>query len=280
MGAPAIAFDPAEHPPRMQRARGDGRILVAADGARTRLVSLYQDGCAKLRLPNTHDGSLQAVLINTAGGLTGGDQMLWQAEAGADTRLVLTTQACERLYRSTGAAATVRTALSAGPGARLDWLPQETILFAGSRLERRLEVDLDPTAMFLGVEAILLGREAMGEQARDALLTDRWRIRVGGRLVHAEAGALTGTASERDGLSALAGNGAFATVLLVAPDAGRQLETVRAMIPSDANCGASLVDGRLVLRAMAPSGLALRRLLAPILAVLSSAGALPRLWHL
>lgn len=264
----------------MQRARGEGRIAVAAEDGRTRLVSLYQEGCAKIRLPNTHDGSAQAVLINTAGGLTGGDRIDWHAKAGPASRLVLTTQACERIYRSTGTAATVETRLFAGAGARLDWLPQETILFAGSQLERRLEVDLEESASFLAVEAVILGREAMGEEARDARLSDRWRIRRAGRLVHAEATSLTGTATERDGLSTLSGHRAFATLLLLSTDAGAQLDQVRGLIGPNANAGASATTGRLVVRAAAPSGLALRQIIAPILATLSSAGSLPRLWHL
>lgn len=279
MGAAAILSVPPSLPV-MQRARGAGRIVVACDDARTRLRTLYQEGCAKLRLPNTHDRSVQAVLINTAGGLTGGDRIEWQAEAGANARLVLTTQACERLYRSTGSDAVVETRLTAGENARIDWLPQETILFSGSRLRRSLSVDLAPGATFLAVESIILGREAMGEDARDAHLLDTWRIRVGGRLVHAEANRIDGDLWSRDGLSALAGNRAFATILLIAPDAARRLDAVRALLPATTLSGASAVDGRLLVRVAAPSGLALRRIIAPILNQLSGAGSLPRLWHL
>ncbi|MGV3651270.1 MAG: urease accessory protein UreD [Devosia sp.] len=264
----------------MQRARGAGSIMVASDDGRTRLRTLYQEGCAKLRLPNTHDGSVQAVLINTAGGLTGGDRIDWQAEAGANARLVLTTQACERVYRSMGPDAVVETHLTAGEDARIDWLPQETILFSGSRLRRALSVDLAPSATFLAVESIILGREAMGEDARDAHLFDTWRIRVGGRLMHAEANRIDADTWSRDGLSALAGNRAFATILLIAPDAARRLDAVRALLPATTLSAASAVAGRLVIRAAAPSGLALRRIIAPILNQFSGAGSLPRLWHL
>jgi urease accessory protein len=263
---------------RHQRARGEGRLIAFADGPRTRLAELYQEGCAKIRLPNTHDASLQAVLINTAGGLTGGDEVGWQVEAAANTRVVLTTQACERVYRSLGDDAKVRNRLTIGAGAQLDWLPQETILFDGAKLDRTLEVDLGEGASFCAVEAILLGREAMGEAARNACLRDTWRIRRNGRLVHAEATQLAGEAAERDALSLLDGSLAFATVLLVGPEAERKLETVRAMLTGRA--GASLVSDRLIVRAMAKSGLALRRMIGPIIAELSGAGTLPRLWHM
>lgn len=264
--------------PRHQRARGEGRLIAFADGPRTRLAELYQEGCAKIRLPNTHDASLQAVLINTAGGLTGGDEVGWQVEAAANTRVVLTTQACERVYRSLGDDAKVRNRLSIGAGAQLDWLPQETILFEGGRLNRSLDVDLDEGASLFAVEAILLGREAMGEAARNARLTDNWRIRRNGRLIHAEATRLSADPLERDGLSLLDGKLAFATLLYVGADAERKLDRARALLSPEA--GASLVGERLVVRALAASGLALRRTIAPIIAELSGAGALPRLWHM
>ncbi len=203
----------------LQRARGVGGISTVERDGRTRLATLYQDGCAKIRLPNSHDNALEAVLINTAGGLTGGDDMSWSAQIAAGGRLVLTTQACERIYRSIGGAARVRTRLTVGAGAHLDWLPQETILFAGSRLDRGIEVDLGGGASLTAIEAILLGRDAMGEEARDAALRDHWRVRRNGRLLHAEANRLDGTGAERDALSLLAGRRALATVLNVAPDA-------------------------------------------------------------
>jgi urease accessory protein len=229
-------------------------------------------------LPHTHDRSLQAVLINTAGGLTGGDEVGWEAEAAADARLVLTTQACERVYRSLGDDAKVRNRLIAGPGAQIDWLPQETILFEGAKLDRTLEVDLAEGASLCAVEAVLLGREAMGEAARSATLRDSWRIRRNGRLVHAEATQLSADPAERDSLSLLDGALAFATVLLIGPKAEARLAPVRALLSGHA--GASLIGDRLIVRAMAESGLALRKIIGPIIAELSGAGSLPRLWHL
>jgi urease accessory protein len=268
----------ADAPPRLQRARGEARIETKVFDGRTRLKTLYQDGEAKLRLPHTHDASLQAVLINTAGGLCGGDEFTWQADAAPGARLVLTTQACERVYRSTGAEARIATRLAAAPGARLDWLPQETILYEGGRLNRTLEVDLAADATFCAVEAVILGREAMGEDARGARLRDTWRIRREGRLIHAEATRLSADPRERDGLSLLDGARAFATLLYVGADAARRRDAVHAALTGRA--AASVIGERLTVRALADSGLALRRIITPSVASLSRAGALPRLWDL
>lgn len=248
----------------------------------TRIDTLYQDGCGKIRLPNTHSGALEAVLINTAGGITGGDQLDWGADIAAGGRAVLTTQACERSYRSTGDTAHVTTRLKVGAGAHLDWLPQETILFAASKLDRRLEVDLQNGATLTAIEAVLLGRSAMGEDARDAQLHDTWQIRRDGRLVHAEATLLSGETMQRDGASLLAGANAFATILHMAASTDRAERLAEELRPGlgRGHIGLSVTGERLVIRAMAESGLALRRMIVPILVSLTGAGSLPRLWHL
>ena len=99
----------------MQRARGTGRVTTSVRDGITRIAELYQEGAAKIRLPNTHDNSLQAVLMNTAGGLTGGDAFDWHGEATPHGHLVLTTPACERVYRSLGTDAVVANTLSSDP---------------------------------------------------------------------------------------------------------------------------------------------------------------------
>ncbi len=267
----------------LQRARGIGRIATKQREGKTCLESLFQEGCGKVRLPNTHTSALEAVFINTAGGITGGDHLQWGADIADNGHLVITTQACERLYRSTGDTARVQTSLKVGAGAHLDWLPQETILFEASKLDRRLDVELGEGATLTAIEAVLLGRDAMGEDARTALLRDNWRISRNGKLVHAEATTLSAQSPERDGLSLLAGNRAFATILHIAADAeGAEAlaSRIRAGLPEGQAIAASVNGERLVIRAMAESGLALRRMIVPTLITLTGAGSLPRLWHL
>jgi urease accessory protein len=273
-----LALAEAVTSPALQRARGEGRVVAVARDGKTEIQTLYQDGCAKVRLPHTHSNALQAVLMNTAGGLTGGDHVQWTATAMPGANLVLTTPACERVYRSIGGDARVENRLVAHEGAHIDWLPQETILFEGSRLDRRLEIELAEGATLTAVEAVLIGRQAMGEAAPTARLRDNWRIRRGGKLIHAEATVLSDDPTERSSLSLLDGAVAFATVLHVAPDAGRKLDAVRALLPQSG--GASVIGERLTVRLLARSGLSLRRSLSPIIALLSSAGSIPRLWTL
>ena len=266
---------------RPQRARGEGRLVTKASAAGTRLDVFYQEGCAKIRLPRTFDGTMEAVLINTAGGLTGGDRIDWRLDAAAGTRLTATTQACERIYKAAGsAAATVETRIVAGAGARVDWLPQETILFDRSALARRLEADLAEDATFLAVEAVLLGRKAMGERVETGVFRDRWRIRRAGRLVHAEEARLDGDIAALSGERAvLAGARAFATVLFCGAGAEAHLAPLRRLLDGP-DGGVSHWQDKLVARVIAEDGFALRKKLLPVISHLRDGAGVPKVWSL
>jgi urease accessory protein len=270
----------ADANPPLQRAAGAGRIAVRAEAPVTRLARLYQDGCAKIRLPTDHAArGLEAVLINTSGGLTGGDRMSWRVDAEPGAALTLTTQACEKVYRARDGRAEVTVSLNAAAGARIDWLPRETILFDGAALSRTLEADLAPDARLLAVEAVVLGRTAMGETVRRGALRDRWRIRREGRLVFADDLRFEGPISALAALApTLAGGKAFASLLLVADNAARFLTPLRQAI--GAAGGASAFDGKLFARIVAADGLALRRVLLPAIASLRDGEPAPRVWRL
>lgn len=261
-----------------QRAKGRADLVMGQDGGAPRLRRLYQEGCAQARLPKQAGVGPTAVLINTAGGLAGGDRLAWSAVVEAGAELTLTTQACERVYRSLGDEARVEVDLLVGDGARLAWLPQETILFDRGRLARRLDADMAEDGTLIVCEAVILGREAMGETVCDSALRDRWRVRRGGRLVFADNLRLDGDIERLSaGSAALAGARAFAAFLLVAPDAEDRLPQVRAALQG---CGgASAWDGKLFGRILAPDGFALRRRLIPAMQALIGR-TLPRVWSL
>jgi urease accessory protein len=151
----------------LQRSNGLARVGFARNGnGQTVLESLHQSGAAKVRFPKDYDeGRTQAVLINTAGGVTGGDRFDFVLSAGRGAEATVTSQACERIYRAAhGASARIATKIEVRAGGRFSWLPQETIVFDGGRLDRTLDIDLAGDATFLGVESFLLGRRAMGEK--------------------------------------------------------------------------------------------------------------------
>jgi urease accessory protein len=265
---------------RLQRAEGRGYLTAKSLNGRTRLAEFFQEGAAKIRLPDTFDASMEAVIINAAGGLTGGDRMDWRVVAGASTRIDVTTQACEKIYKASAGVAEVTTRITVGADGRVDWLPQETILFDRAALSRKLDVDLDETAEFLAVEAVLLGRKAMGEAVETGLFRDRWRIRRNGRLIHAEDLRLEGEIAALTAEQAvLGGQVAFATILYAGPSADRYLATVRPLLEGHKG-GASHWNDKLVVRLTAADGFALRKILIPIISALRNGAPVPKVWNL
>ncbi|MFN0264933.1 urease accessory protein UreD [Tepidamorphus sp. 3E244] len=270
----------------LQRTSGEGRLRVRASGDSTRLADLYQQDAAKIRLPRLPGAThAEAIIINTAGGLTGGDDLRWTMQADASARLTVTTQACEKVYRSGGGAASVAATLKVEAGAHVAWLPQEIILFDTSNLQRRLHADIAADASLLACEAVIFGRGARGEQVTRGRFRDHWEIRCEKAPVHREDVRIEGpVASQLDQPAIGAGLTAFATVLLVAKNAPDKLARVRALLDAqdDTRAAASALPagptGKLLARIAARDGYALRKTLVPLLALLNSEAGMPRIW--
>lgn len=257
-------------------------------GGRTRIRKLYQQGAAKIRLPEKAEGPLEAVLINTAGGMTGGDRLDWSFGIGPGASAVFTTQACEKAYRAIHGEAKVRTRIEVAANGHLAWLPQETIIYDQSALDRRLDIDLAPGATALVVESAIFGRRAMGETVRSARYRDAWRIRIDGRMLHAENLAISGDIAAVLGRAAIAGGAtAVATILFVSPDAPSHLDAVRDLLGDDGSASAWTMagdheaqHGKLLARLVAKDGYDLRRRLVPVLELLNGRAGLPKVWSL
>ena len=233
----------------------------------------------RVRFPNTDGAALEAVTVNTAGGMTGGDRHHLDLHVGAEAKLTVTTAAAEKIYRSLGPDAEIDIKLGVDAGGTLSWLPQETIVFDRARLKRGIEADLADGASLLMAEAIVFGRSAMGETVEQGALTDRWRVRRCGQLMFAETVRLDGAVARKLAEPAVAAAGAaIATVLAVPGDAaeiGAKVEAVRAQ-SFCGEVGISAWNGLAVTRLCAKDGASLRRDLALVLAALGA--AVPRLW--
>ncbi len=227
-----------------------------------------------------------SVLLNTAGGITGGDRFTTSVRAQTGTGLTLTTQAAERAYRAQpGETGRQDTHLTVDDGAELFWLPQETILFEGSGFRRRLHVDLTGAASFLMVEALVFGRQAMGERLKDIRFDDRIEIRRDGRPLFLDALKLSGDVDGQMAEPARgAGAGAMATVVHIREDVELHLDALRRLVQDlsgrGLRAGVSLVrGGMLVLRALAPDSYVLRLALVPALELLART-EIPRPWKI
>lgn len=259
------------------RARGLIDLSVAADGERTRRQRVVEEGSFRIRFPDVSGAESEAVILNTAGGIAGGDHFSVSVTAAERTQLAITTAAAEKIYRATDAPSRIDVRLSVLPGARLRWLPQETILYDESKLHRSIEVDLAEGASLVMAEATVFGRAAMQEVVRHGELIDRWRIRRSGRLIYADTLRIRG---EVDALLArpAAGGGAtaFATIVIAPGDDALAAKARACIEASQCEAGVSAWNGIAIIRLCAKDAAVLRRELISVLNHLC--GALPRLW--
>jgi urease accessory protein len=257
------------------RAVGFARLSAEHSAGATTAIEIEERGPLRLRFPRIVGGSaLECVLVNTGGGIAGGDRLEIAVEAGEGAAVAVTSQAAEKIYRSDGAIARISLRLHAAPRARLAWLPQETILFDRARMERTIDAEIAADASLTICESVVFGRTAMDERVRAGVLRDRWRVRRAGRLVFADAltldGAIAGILERR---AIAAGAVATATLVHVAPDAESKIDVVRAALERDGiEAGASVFDGLLVARLIAQDAADLR---AAILNSLAALGATP-----
>jgi urease accessory protein len=258
------------------RATGHIALAVAAAGGVTRRARVHEDGSLRVRFPNAAAGdALEAVIVNTGGGMTGGDRFSIGIDVGEGARLLAGSAAAEKIYRSTGPDAVMNVALSVATGGRLAWLPQETILFDRARLSRRIDVDLAEGASLLMAEAVLFGRAAMGEAMQEGHWSDRWRVRRGSRLLFAESVRLDGAIAGKLAAPAAANGGIALATVLIAPGDEATLANVRAL-DFKGETAISAWNGIAVARLIARNGLTLRRDLLALLAALGT--PVPRLW--
>jgi urease accessory protein len=260
------------------RATGHIALGVAASGGRTRRTRVHEDGSLRVRFPNAAPEALEAVIVNTGGGMTGGDRFAIDIALEAGSSLIAGTAAAEKVYRSNGPDAEMTVRLDLAEGARLAWLPQETILFDRARVLRRIDIDLAESASLLLCEIVVFGRAAMGERMQRGEFVDRWRLRRGGRLVFAETVRLDGDVGEKLSKAAIAKGGAAIGTALIVPGDEALVERVRELANSfGGEVGISCWNGFAMARFCAQDAARLR---ADMMAVLgrATAAALPRLW--
>jgi urease accessory protein len=261
------------------RATGHIALSVAAAAGGSRRARVHEAGSLRVRFPNEHDTAhLNAVVVNTAGGMAGGDCFDVDIAVGAGAHLTVTTAAAEKVYRSLGPDTKVGVSIAGGTGSSLAWLPQETILFDRARLRRTIDVDLAANARLLLAEPLIFGRSAMGEVVESGHLFDRWRVRIGGALAFAETTRLDGMIAQRLAQAVVAAEGAAIASVLKIPGDDDEVAAARAMQDDFAGeVGVSAWNGLAVARLVASDGAALRH---DLIAVLTAWGSLPlpRLW--
>ena len=268
-------------PVKLQRAYGDISVCVASNELGvTTLKDLRQEGSMRVVFPKSLNNNFEAVIVNTAGGITSGDKFSIFAEVGEGAKLSLTTQAAERVYcASNSDFGLVQNKLIIAENAQLYWLPQETILFNGSRMQRQLNVEIATTAKFLFLEPLVFGREASGEELRCCFFKDRVQIFCNNRPIYIDGIKMNGDVADVLRKTCVGNeNRALANIVLFDKDSTNLIDKIRELLPQ--NAGASLISENLLgIRILAASSFELRKILLPILTLLTN-DTLPKNWKL
>jgi urease accessory protein len=235
----------------LQRANGAGRIVLRGTEKGTRIMDVFQRSPIRIMFPKTGGGAVEeAVLVNTSGGIAGGDRLEIAVTTLASASIAVTSQAAEKVYRALHEPAHIATKLKVSEAAKLAWLPQETIVFNWARLRRETEIELSSGAELLALECIVLGRAAHGEEVIGGHISDTWRVKKDGRLIWADTFRLTEEVFPHlDRKALLSDRKAVATMVYFGPDLDKRLEFLRELAPSlECQCAATSVSGLIVVR--------------------------------
>ncbi|MET4799730.1 urease accessory protein UreD [Bradyrhizobium sp. LB11.1] len=246
----------------LQRAAGVARVVFSGARDSTEVRDVYRKFPMAVLFPSVDNcRHKETVLINTSGGVAGGDEINIEIVARDKASVAMTTQAAEKVYRALDRPARILTRLKAEGGARLAWLPQETIVFNKARIVRQTEVEVRSGAELVALEWLVLGRAESGEEVIAGYILDTWRIRVDGRLVWAD-GFLScdQTFPQLRRMALLSNWRAIATMIYFGPGLEERLARFREIGASlGCACGVTLVGAIIVIRVAAAASADLKR---------------------
>jgi urease accessory protein len=139
----------------------------------------------RTRVFDRHDGPLRVlaslrpegpsvchnVVVHPPGGIVGGDVLELTTTLAPNTHALITTPGATRFYRSAGDLAQQRVSAQVAMGARLEWLPQETVCRRSALAHNSARFELAPGAEMIGWDLLSLGLPASGEHFDDGRLT-------------------------------------------------------------------------------------------------------------
>jgi urease accessory protein len=273
--------------------RADGwraTLALAFDrrGEKTVLARSQHFGPLRVQRPfyPESNGTCHVYVLHPPGGVASGDQLSIEADLEADACALLTTPGAAKLYRSSGTEARIVQHLRLAERARLEWLPQETIVFDGAEASTETEVDLAPGAVYVGWEIVCLGRPACAETFQRGRFRSALRVRRAGRLCYVERGDFAGGDPVLSQPWGLGGAPVFGLFVVADERADEDwVERVRDAVRSQAGeFAVTLVSGLLLGRYLGRSTLDARASFESMFAALrplyaNSAAITPRIWR-
>ena len=256
----------------------------------TKLVRSLHEGPLRIQRVLTPEGPAcpHIYLLHPPGGVVGGDRLQTRVALGPGAELLLTTPAAQKLYRSQGARAEISNVLALAEGAKLEWLPSETLAFSAAEAQLSTRVELGPGAAFVGWDIACYGMPARGEAFARGRVLSRFELWRGATPLAIEALDLAHAESLLQAPFALRGEPVVASLYAVPGEGSISEELVRrvreAVDESErCACGVSSLSELVVVRALGATVEAVR---APLIrawqvlrpALLGRSAVLPRIW--
>jgi urease accessory protein len=222
--------------------RREGRTVLARrlhDGPLVVQKSLHPEG----------EAVCHAIIVHPPAGIAGGDALAIAVDAGAGAHALLTTPGAGKWYRSSGPWASQCVTIDAAPGACVEWLPQETILFDGSRADIRWQARLAGGARLVAWDILCLGRTGSGERYASGQARLETRIVRDGRLAWVERGRLGAGAPAMASRAGVAGHTVIGTMVATLGEAGDDfVSACRAVRPGEGEAAVTRLPGLFVAR--------------------------------
>ena len=246
------------------------------------LLKLFQQGSFKALIPNFHENLQQLMMINTAGGITSGDEFDSRIDLD-NSNICVSTQAAEKIYSGFGDPAKVDININISNKGNLFWLPKELILFNNCNLKRKFNINPSKDSNLFLCESIVFGRTSMNEKLKSGFFSDLWKIYYDKKLIHTEA---LNTSSFNGELlksqSILNSNCAIATIILVGKkflDIGDELLKI---MTKDNNTTSeySTWDEKLIIRCISKDSYNLKFAINKILSYFFENSQIPKIWKI
>jgi urease accessory protein len=227
--------------------------FAGRDGATT-MVRRGQLGPLAVQRPFFPEGRevCHVYVLHPPGGLVPGDSLELDVNVEQGAHALVTAPAATKVYRSDGRTSKLRQTLHARDGALLEWLPQDTILFNGARIELDTRIDLAGRAACIGWDILCFGRPACEERFDEGVCRQRLEVWRDGAPLVIERTRYEGAV--HDASWGLRGACVTATLFATSPalgsdESGALLADLRGLpVKPGELCSATLVSGVVVMR--------------------------------
>jgi urease accessory protein len=251
------------------------------DAGRTVLAKRLSDGPLVVQKPLYPEGPqiCHAIVVHPPGGIAGGDELGIEVKSEKDSSALLTTPGAGKWYRSAGPWA--KQKLSFEVDGNLEWLPRETIVFAGALAELQCNIDLRNDGRFIGWEIVCLGRTGSGERFDRGEISTETSVARDGRRLFFERGRIEGGGRMMRSPVGLRGCTVFGTLVAAAEIETQLLSECRTRVPQ---CALTLLPGLLIARYLGDSSEEAMRLFTQLWsqlrpALCGRAAVEPRVWR-